>query len=203
MQARGVTHDAPSRNVVLPAAPGSRWIVQRSPFHISASATEPDLVKYWPTAKQRSADGHDTADSPAPRRAPAGLGTGWVRQPVPSQRSARGSSRSPLLKNWPTAVQARGDGQETPESPAETVSAGTGDRWIRQRLPSQRSASVVDSPVVAVPYPTAMQVRADAHDTPTRPLATEAPTRAGTACRCQLLPPQPAATGRPRWLAVS
>src|SRR5262249_58301921 len=126
MQARGVTPDAPSRTVVLPAAPGSRWVVQRSPFHISASATEPDLVKYWPTAKQRSAEGHDTADSSLPRRAPAGLGTGWVRQPVPSQRSASGSSRWPLSKNWPTAVQARRDRQETPESPAETVPAGAG-----------------------------------------------------------------------------
>src|SRR5215468_370955 len=195
-------HDTPSRNVLL-TAPGSDWIVQRAPFHISASATEPDLVKYWPTAKQRFAEGHDTADSSAPCRAPAGLGTGWIRQAVPSQRIASGSSRWALLKNWPTAVQARGDRQETPESPAETVPAGTGDGWIRQRLPSQLSASVVDSPVVAVLYPTAKQVRADAHDTPTRPLATEAPTRAGTACRCQLLPPQPAATGRPRWLAVS
>src|SRR5262249_57470825 len=147
--------------------------------------------------------GHDTGGGPGPGGAAAGLGTGWIRQRVPSQRSARGSSRWPLLKNWPTAVQVRGDGQETPESPAETVPAGTGDRWIRQRLSSQRSASVVDSPVVGVLYPTAMQVRADAHDTPTRPLATEAPTRAGTACRCQLLPPQPAATGPPRWLAVS
>jgi len=61
----------------------------------------------------------------------------------------------------------------------------------------------VDSPVVAVLYPTATQVRADAHHTPTRPLAAEAPARAGVACRCQFFPPQAAATGRLRWLVVS
>src|SRR5262249_10708851 len=133
MQARGVTHDTPSRNVVLPAARGSRWIVQRSPFHISASATEPDLVKYWPTAKQRSAEGHDTADSSLPRLAPAGLGTGWVRQPVPSQRSASGSSRWPLSKNWPTAVQARGDAQGTPLSPARNQPARAREGCTRQQ----------------------------------------------------------------------
>src|SRR5690242_5219467 len=126
-------------------------MAQRLPFHVSASATEPDLVKYWPTAKQRVAAGHDTADSSAPRRAPAGTGVGWTRQRLPSQRSANGSSRWPVLKYSPTPVQARGDGQETAASPAETEPAGTGVGWIRQRLPSQRSASVVDSPVLAVP----------------------------------------------------
>jgi len=107
------------------------------------------------------------------------------------------------LKNSPTAVQARGDRQATPDSPAETTPAGTGDGWIRQRSPSQRSASAVELPVAAVLNPTAIQVRADGHDTPTRPLAAEAPARAGTVCQCQLLPRQAAATGRSRLLAVS
>src|SRR5262249_61005709 len=135
-----------------------RWsagTVRRSRTPLRGGAPEPAWVKYGPRAKKGSAEGHVPADSSLPRLAPAGLGTGWVRQPVPSQRSASGSSRWPLSKNWPTAVQARGDGQETPESPAETVPAGTGDGWTRQRLPSQRSASVLDSPGVAGPHPTA------------------------------------------------
>jgi len=60
-----VVHDTPSRKV-LPTAPGSGWTVQRVPFHVSASATEPDLVKYSPTAKQLVAEGHDTANSSLP-----------------------------------------------------------------------------------------------------------------------------------------
>ena len=70
-------------------------------------------------------------------------------------------------------------------------------------MPSQRSVSVVLSPAVSVPNPAAVQARADAHDSPTRPLLTEAPAGLGVAWRCQLRPPQAAAVARARWLVVS
>jgi hypothetical protein len=100
-------------------------------------------------------------------------------------------------------VQARADGQETAPKVADTAPAGTGAGWIRQRVPSQRSASVVLSPAVSVLNPAAVQARGDAQDTPTRPLLTEAPAGLGVAWRCQPLPPQAAAVVRARLLAVS
>jgi hypothetical protein len=100
-------------------------------------------------------------------------------------------------------VQVRGAEHETPFKVADTVPAGTGDGWIRQRVPSQRSVSAMPLPVLPVPNPTAVQARADAHDTPIRPLLTDAPAGLGVACWCQLLPPQAAAVVLARWLVVS
>jgi hypothetical protein len=108
-----------------------------------------------------------------------------------------------VLKYSPTAMQVPGAEHETPFKVADTAPAGTGERWIRQRVPSQRSVSVVLSPAVSVPNPAAVQARADAHDTPTSPLLTEAPAGLGVAWRCQLRPPQAAAVARARWLVVS
>jgi hypothetical protein len=59
------------------------------------------------------------------------------------------------------------------------------------------------SPPRPVPNPAAVQARGDAHDSPIRPLLTDAPAGLGVAWRCQLLPPQAAAVARARWLVVS
>jgi hypothetical protein len=107
------------------------------------------------------------------------------------------------VKYRPTAVQVPGAEHETPLKLDDTAVAGTAERWIRQRVPSQRSVSVVLSPAVSVPNPAAVQARADAHDNPTRPLLTDAPAGLGVAWRCQLLPPQAAAVALARWLVVS
>ena len=75
-QRRADAQETPfSMTPVPPAGVGSVLGVHVRPFQVSASATEPDLAEYWPTAKQRCAEGHDTADSSL-SRAPAGLGTG-------------------------------------------------------------------------------------------------------------------------------
>ena len=76
-------------------------------------------------------------------------------------------------------MQVRGTGQETPFKTADTAPAGTGEGWIRQRVPSQRSVSAVLFPVVPVLNPAAVQARADAHDKPISPLLTEAPAGLG------------------------
>ena len=171
------------------------------PSQAAVNAAEPDLVKYSPVAKQLPAAGHDTPDSSLPCAVAGGRGNGCSRHCPPLHRSASASSR--WLKYSPTAVQAPGAEHETPFKLDDTAPAGTAERWIRQRLPSQRSVSVVPSPALFVPNPAAVQARADAHDTPTRPLLIDAPAGLGVAWRCQLLPPQAAAVVRVRWLVVS
>ena len=170
---------------------------------MNAAEPEPDLVKYQPVATQLPAAGQDTPDNSPPCAVAGGRGNACSRHWPPLHRSASGSSRWPALKYWPTAVQVRGAEHETPFRVADTVPAGTGDGWIRQRVPSQRSVSAVLSPVVPVPNPAAVQARADAHDNPIRPLLTDAPAGLGVAWPRQLLPPQAAAVVLARWLAVS
>src|SRR5579871_1845404 len=201
-QARGELHDTPNRCPVR-AGPGAGWTRQRVPSQAAVNAARPDLVKYQPLAKQLSAAGHDTPDSSVPCALAGRRGNGCSRHWPPLQRSTSARSRWPGLKYSPTAVQTLGAEHETPVRLADNAPAGSGDGWIRQRVPSQRSVSVVLSPVVPVPDPAAMQARADAHDTPTRPLLAEAPAGLGVACWCQLLPPQAAAVARARWLVVS
>jgi hypothetical protein len=64
------------------------------------------------------ADVHDTAVNSGLPRVPLGLGVGWMAQDVPFQRSA--SVTLPLLvRENPTAVQARADVHDTARKPPD------------------------------------------------------------------------------------
>src|SRR5215467_1991894 len=86
---------------------------------------------------------------------------------VPSHRSASaGPTGSPALSTAaPTAVQAEGPVQATPESSAPRVPAGLGVGWMRQRVPSQRSAMVTQVPEALTAAATAVQAEAEVQAT--------------------------------------
>jgi hypothetical protein len=139
-----------------PAGLGAGWMAHRAPFHRSASVPAFEA----PTAVQDEADVHAT-----PLRLPppcGGLGVGWMRQLVPSHRSARVLALGVKALEAPTAVHADADGHATPDrKPAPCGGLGVG--WMRQAVPSHRSASVP-----AFELPTAVQDEADVHATPLR-----------------------------------
>jgi hypothetical protein len=60
----------------------------------------------------------------------------------------------------PIAVQAAGEGHDTPVRPIASLLGGLGVSWIAQRRPFQRSANAVQ------PDPTAVQALLDVHETP-------------------------------------
>jgi len=91
---------------------------------------------------QAVADVHEMPFSRPPPVAVV-LGVVWIDQLLPSQISANGP-----LGFDPTAVQAVVDVHETPRSWPPPVGVGVG--WIDQRLPSQRSASVSEPPLMFV-----------------------------------------------------
>jgi len=72
--------------------------------------------------------------------APAGLGTAWIAQLVPFQRSTNGRRPPPVV---PTAMQRLLDGQDTPASSLSDPPPGSGIAWIAQLVPFHRSASVI------------------------------------------------------------
>jgi hypothetical protein len=70
----------------------------------------------------------------------------------------------------PTAVQAFGDVQDTPDSKLLVEPLGAGTAWTRQLVPFQDSARfTLVSGVLPGVLPTAVQAVADGQDTPTKP----------------------------------
>src|SRR6516164_5529046 len=108
------------------------------PSHCSASvpAAEP------PTAVQAEDDVHATPD----RNAPAGLGADCICQLLPFHRSARALPAADLLTVTPTAAQADGDTQDTPNRVLIAVPGGLGVGRIRHEVPFHRSARVALTP---------------------------------------------------------
>jgi hypothetical protein len=116
------------------------------PFHVSASARSGKARggADVPTAVQLAAPVHEIpyrAVSPAP----AGSGTSWIVQVLPSQRSASGDSATALLTDDPAAVQAVAEVQETADNRNSSPPAGAGTGWNTQVLPFQVSANGVGS----------------------------------------------------------
>src|SRR6266568_258231 len=148
---------------------GVRWMRQRVPFHRSASVPIglPEASVRAPTAVQTEDDVHAT-----PLRKPPGdegAGTGWIRHFVPFHRSAKTPTGVPeLLKEFPVAVQADGDVQDTLPSWLGAAPAGLGVGWMRHRLPFHRSARVWGMPERSMESPAAVQAEAAVQATPTR-----------------------------------
>ena len=101
----------------------------------------------------------------------------WSVQRAPFHRSA---------KSAPRAVQAPGELHETAESPLIVGPAGSDVAWMRHVDPFQASASVRTLPPVEE-LPTAVQARAELHDTSDSPLPA-APALLGVAWMRHLVP---------------
>jgi hypothetical protein len=104
---------------------------------------------------------HDTAEKKAWSPL-ATEGVRWSLQARPFQRSMRGRP----FALAPTAVHAAGAVHETPDrNPSRPLAPGVG--WIDHRDPFQCSISTNGGVLGGLPYsPTAVQARADAHETP-------------------------------------
>ena len=90
-----------------------------------------------------------------------------MRHLVPFHRSASvGPTGSLALSTTaPTAVQADGPVQSTPKSPALRAPAGLGVGWMRQRMPSHRSAMVTQVPEALTASATAVHAVAEVQAT--------------------------------------
>ena len=108
-------------------------------------------------------DGHQTAYS---EDGALVAGVAWTRQLLPFQASISGSSRRRAVsKASPTATHACADGHESPYK-TSLVASGAGVGWMRQRLPSHRSASgSVGLDREAADEPTATHACRERHDT--------------------------------------
>jgi hypothetical protein len=150
VQAEAEVHETAFRVYPALREPGDGWMLHFVPFHCSATVPrplpEPSRTPTPPTAVHAVADVHDT-----PFRelvgAPAGAGIGWMRQLVPSHRSA---ITCPALL-FPTAVHAVGDVQEMALKYAPWL-AEVGVGWMLQLVPFHRSATV---PAVGGEWPAA------------------------------------------------
>src|SRR5579875_196043 len=133
---------------------------QVRPVRCSASVTVVlALFPDCPTATQLGPETHEMPFHVTSFR-PAATGVASTRHAVPFQCSA------PAL---PTAVQLVAEGQETASRPAWAEFFGRGVAWIVQVLPSQCSASGYWALPEGLPYsPTAVQLVAEAHETPSR-----------------------------------
>jgi hypothetical protein len=80
------------------------------------------------------------------RRAPGGLGVGWMRHLVPSHRSARVTTLPARVMDCPAAVHAEGAVQATPFNALTCAPAGLAVRWMLHFVPFHRSASVTPAP---------------------------------------------------------
>src|SRR5215469_6984035 len=137
-------------------------MAQLVPSHRSASAwNAPEELMSAPAAMQADADAQATVFRKV-NWAPAGLGVGWMLQPVPFHRSAR----LPALE-FPTAVHTDADAQATPFS-SPPPPGGLGVAWMVQRVPFHRSARVLALGVKGLEAPAAMHVVADVQATPLR-----------------------------------
>ena len=68
-------------------------------------------------------------------------------------------------------MQALAEAHDTLFRSLRTALAGTGSGWTDHEVPSHRSASGSRPAGVLSPAPTAMQLLAEVHDTPARPLS--------------------------------
>jgi hypothetical protein len=163
---------------------GVSWMRHLRPFQRSVivPAKFPELSRPSPTAVQTVAEVHETPVRNQPCIS-VGVGTCWVFQLVPFQRSAR--SPEAVL---PTAVQAEADVHETaPKKYPELFEVGVA--WMLQLWPFQRSASVPTGlPLKVVnAAPTAVLVEGEVHETPLRPLAA-VPSGLGVGSIAQVVP---------------
>src|SRR5690349_22598633 len=85
-------------------------------------------------------------------------------------------------------------GQDTASSSLASDPAGPETGWMAQLVPFHRSASGVVAPVLPDSAPTAVQARAEAHETAKNP-AWGKPAGAGTDWRAQLVPFHSSASG--------
>src|SRR5260370_862726 len=132
-------HATPLKKLPWPAeSTGVGWMVQLLPFHRSAKVVVPefDVAFRFPAAVQAAGVVQDTAARKPPG---GGLGVGWMVQLVPFHRSARVPVGLPKLSvRPPTAVQATANVQDT--AARKPPPAGLGVCWMRQFVPSHRSA---------------------------------------------------------------
>lgn len=191
VQVRAAEHDTPSR--LLPVAPvgfGTGCSCQLVPSQRSASANDPPLVDWNPTAVQALALGHDTAR----KAVPVGFGVVCTLQFRPFQRSTSGTNTSALDRYSPIAVQARPDEHDTPMNEASVAPVGLGVVCTCQLLPFHRSASATLLPLPLAPlYPTAVQARFLVQETELNRL--DVPEEVGVDCRTQLVPFQRSTNG--------
>jgi hypothetical protein len=136
----------------------------------------------------------DNPLNPAPI-APAGLGTDWTLHLVPFQLSASGTGFWALLISLPPAAQAVAVGQDTARSSLASDPADPETGWKVQLVPFHRSASGVVTPVLLDLAPTAVQARAEAHETAKNPAAGN-PAGAGAGRMAQLVPFHTSTSGR-------
>ncbi len=138
MQAFADVHDTPDSPDVecceTSAVRGIDWIAHLCPFQRSTSGS----IALSPTAVHASAEIHDT---PLRSAKPPGAGIDWGVHLRPFQRSAKALIGLPLrpVPLRPTAMQAFGDVQDTPDSSA----FGLGVDWMVHLCPFHRSARVV------------------------------------------------------------
>jgi hypothetical protein len=167
---------------------GVGWILQVVPFHRSANVPIglPEASVRAPTAMHTEADVHATPLRKPPG-APGGGGTDWIRQLVPSHRSAKTPAGVPeLSKEFPVAVHADDDVHDKANRALPCAPGGLDVGWILHFLPSQCSASVpVVFPDPSVRAPTAVQATADVQDT----LARKPPARRLGVCWIRHFPP--------------
>jgi hypothetical protein len=107
---------------------------------------------------------------------------GWMRHLVPFHRSARVP-----WSELPTAWQADGPVQATPDSEANWTFGGLGVGWMRHLVPFQRSATVCTIPVAECCSPTVVQAEAEVQDTGPRKVCT-APWGLGLGTMAHLFP---------------
>jgi hypothetical protein len=155
-------------------------MVQFEPSHRSARVAVglPELSVRAPTAAQATADVHDTAARKPP---PAGLGVGWMRQVMPSHRSASGP-----FADVPVAVQAEGAVQDTPFRTLGAAPVGLGVGWMVQFVPFHRSSRVRKVPELSMEYPAAAQAEEAGQATPSRKFGP--PARLGVGWMVQFVP---------------
>ncbi len=173
-------------------------ICQRVPSHRSARVRSLVAVARAPAATQVPAGPQETPLSslPALPALPGGTAAGARAHRVPSHRTASARAAPPAVRYSPTATQARGPAQETPNSPVVAAPAGRGTGCTAHRLPSHRSASGTFWPAAVTDQPTAAQSAAATQDTPLSPLQT-APAGSGVSWTVQWPPARRSARARP------
>lgn len=190
VQAEAEMHETALRPYPVLAVVGDGWMLHLVPFHCSATVPSAlnELSTMPPTAVHRFAEVHETPNSEL-FDAPAGAGTGWLLQLVPSHLSAM--TCPPL--SFPTAVHAFGEVHEIAFKNAPGLS-DVGVGWMLQLVPCQRSVSVPTGlPELSNAAPTATQVEGDLHETPVSALSG-APSGFGVGVIRHAVPSQNSAT---------
>jgi hypothetical protein len=131
----------------------------------------PEPLEALPTAWQFT-EVAQAAPSSAPGSPADGVGT--TVQRVPFHRSARNPPVSLGLDVPPTAMQDLVDAQATLNRPLAPAPPGLGVGWMAQLVPFQCSARVTGVLRLLIEPPTAVQVKAETHDTPFRPVRCSA-----------------------------